>query len=425
VVRVRPYPQAAYCNDDSVKAPETTEATPKRERPHRGQELELEISSLAFGGRGVARTPGGYVVFVAGALPGDKVRAEVTKPKRSFAEARAVEILSPGAERVPDRCDHGGEPCPGSPWQGLAYERQLEEKQGQVADALGRIGHLEGFDLEPIEPAVEQWRYRNKLEYSFGERDGRVSLGFHARGRWDETVDAEDCHLASEANNAARNAVRAWARGADIAAYDRRAETGVLRNLIVREGRRTGEMQTRLVTSASTIPKPPVDLHTIIEGPSGDTGGGTTGVLGQEVLHETLCGLDFEISHRAFFQTNTEMAEVLYGIAAEFAGLEGTERVFDLYCGIGTLGLSLARNAGEVWGMEIVEEAIEDAAHGDPPAGRGGRKARPRRARPAPRRPLREDRPPRDRDRGAAHRLRLLQPHDAGAERRPARRGRI
>jgi 23S rRNA (uracil1939-C5)-methyltransferase len=340
-------------------APDTAAGIPKRERPHRGELLELDIDSLAYGGRGVARRDG-YVVFVSGALPGDRVRAEITKPKRSFAEARTVEVLTPSPQRVPDRCDHGGEPCPGAPWQGLDYERQLAEKQTQVADALKRIGGLEGFELEPIEPALERWRYRNKLEYSFGERDGRLVLGFHARGRWDEVVDAEDCLLASEANNAARNEIRSWARTAGLSGYDQRAHRGTLRNLVVREGRRTGELQTRLVTSAESIPQPPVDLHTVVERPGGGTEG-PTGALGAELLRERLCGLDLEISHRAFFQTNTEMAEVLYGIAAEMAGLDGGGLVFDLFCGIGTLGLSLARDAGQVWGVEIVPEAVADA----------------------------------------------------------------
>ena len=328
-------------------------------RARRGEQLELEIESLAFGGRGVARN-GGYVVFVAGALPGDRVRAEVTKAKRRFAEARTVELLAPGAERVADRCVHEGEPCPGAPWQGLLYERQLEQKWDQVDEALRRIGELDGFELEEIEPALEQWRYRNKLEYSFGERDGEPVLGFHARGRWDLIVGVEDCHLASERGNAARNEVREWARDESVPAYDRRARDGVLRNLAVREGRRTGQVQTRLITSAARFAKPPVDLHTVIEGDSGGTDG-PTGALGEERLREELCGLRFEMSHSAFFQTNTEMAERLYATAAEYAGLSGGERVFDLYCGIGTIGLTMAAKAGEVWGIEIVPEAIADA----------------------------------------------------------------
>jgi 23S rRNA (uracil1939-C5)-methyltransferase len=328
-------------------------------RRHRGEQLELEIDSLAFGGRGVARSDG-LVVFVAGALPGDRVRAEITKAKKRFAEARTVELLRPGADRIADVCVHGGEPCPGAPWQGLPYEQQLTQKRGQVDEALRRIGELDGFELEEIEPALERWRYRNKLEYSFGEQDGEQILGFHARGRWDLIVDVDDCQLASERGNAARNKVRDWAQLEAVPAYDGRSREGVLRNLVVREGMRTGQIQTRLVTSAARFPKPPVDLHTAIEGDSGSTEG-PTGVLGEERLREELCGLRLEMSHGAFFQTNTEMAERLYAIAAEYAGLNGNERVFDLYCGIGTIGLTMAKRAGEVWGVEIVAEAIADA----------------------------------------------------------------
>jgi 23S rRNA (uracil1939-C5)-methyltransferase len=328
-------------------------------RPRRGEQLEVEIDSLAFGGRGVARTDG-FVVFVAGGLPGDRVRAEVTKAKRRFAEARMVELVQPAAERLADRCVHDGEPCPGAPWQGLPYELQLAHKRELVDEALRRIGGLDGFELEEIEPAVEQWRYRNKLEYSFGERDGETVLGFHARGRWDLIVAVEDCLLASERGNAARNQVRDWARLEAVPPYDRRAREGVLRNLVVREGWRTGQIQTRLVTSPARFPKPPVDLHTVIEGDSGGTEG-PTGVLGAERLREELSGLRLEMSHGAFFQTNTEMAERLYAVAGEYAGLGGRERVFDLFCGIGTIGLTMAAKAGEIWGLEVVPEAIADA----------------------------------------------------------------
>ena len=406
-------------------------------------QLELEIDSLAFGGRGVARADG-LVVFVSGALPGDRVLAEVTKKKRRFAEARTVELLKPAGDRLADRCVHEGEPCPGAPWQGLPYERQLAHKQEQVAEALTRIGGLEGFELEPIVPALGQWRYRNKLEYSFGEVDGAdPALGFHARGRWDRIVDVEDCKLASEAGNTARNEVRDWARRETIPAYDKRSRKGVLRNLVVREGRRTGQIQTRLVTSPARFAKPPVDLHTVIEGDSGGTDG-PTGALGEERLREQLCGLELEISHGAFFQTNTEMAERLYGIATEFAGLSGSERLFDLYCGIGTIGLAMAKQAGDVWGLEIVAEAIADAERNAklngienarfvagsartgvrPLVERAGKPGR-RRHRPAASRALAEDRPPGNRVRRQAHRLRLLQPDDARPERRPARRGRL
>jgi 23S rRNA (uracil1939-C5)-methyltransferase len=337
-----------------------SQASDQATRPGRGELRELEVETLAYGGKGVARS-NGYVIFVSGALPGDRVSAQVTRAKRDYAEATATEVLRASPDRVPTRCDHGGEPCPGAPWQELAYERQLEHKQRQVDDALRRIGGLDGFELQPIEPAAQRWRYRNKLEYSFGDLEGELVLGFHARGRWDRIVDAEDCMLATEKSNAARNRIREWARGEGLAAYDRRSREGLLRNLVVREGRRTGQLQTRLVTAAGELPRPPVDLHTVIEGPSGGTDG-PTGALGRELLEEELAGLRFRLSHGAFFQTNTEMAERLYAIAGEFAALRGSERVFDLYCGIGTLGLTLARACGEIWGLEIVEAAAEDAA---------------------------------------------------------------
>jgi 23S rRNA (uracil1939-C5)-methyltransferase len=333
----------------------------KAARPRRGDQLELEITALAQGGRGIGRTAGGFVVFVPGALPGDRVRARVGKSKRSWAEAAVVELLEPSPDRIPDVCVHGGEPCPGASWQGLPYEAQLTHKATAVTDALSRLGGIEDVEVEPIVPAVEQWRYRNKLEYSFGAGEGgEAALGFHARGRWDEVVDVEDCRLASEANNTARNRIRAWAREQDVPPFDRDVGSGLLRNLIVREGRRTGELQTRLVTSPGEIPRPPVDLHTVVPPESGGSDG-PTGALGSELLRERLCDLLFEVSPTAFLQTNTETAERLYGVAREFAGLSGGERLFDLFCGIGTIGLSMAADAGEVWGIETVPEAVADA----------------------------------------------------------------
>jgi 23S rRNA (uracil1939-C5)-methyltransferase len=328
-------------------------------KPKRGEELELEIRDLAHGGRGVARRDG-YVVFVAGALPGDRVRARVDRSKRAFAEATAVEVLEPSAERVPELCAHGGEPCPGASWQALPYERQLAEKERQVGEALRRIGHLDGFELEPIVPAVERWGYRNKLEYSFGSDAGETVLGFHRRGSWAEIVDASGCRLASERADAARGAVVEWARAERLEPYDSRAREGALRNLVVREGRRTGQIQTRLVTSAVDIPRPPTDLHTIVEGPGSGTDG-PTGALGEERLVERIGGVEVEVSASAFLQTNTETADLLYEAVAEFAAPRGSERVFDLYCGVGTIGLSLAGRAREVWGIESVAEAVADA----------------------------------------------------------------
>ena len=340
-------------------------SSPTSMRPARGAELELGVDSLAFGGAGVARADG-YVLFVSGALPGDRVRAVVTKTKRGYGEARTLEVLEPGPDRVAPRADH-----PGAPWQVLRYERQLEVKQEQVDDALRRIGRLDGFELEPIVPADAQWRYRNKLEYSFGADDaGGLVCGFHAPGRFDLIEQVDDCLLASEPGNAARRAVLDWCIAEGLGAYDRREHKGLLRNLVVREGRRSGQLQARLVTSPGDLRAEALAgalqaagvLWTRTDSMGETTAGGETRVLaGSEYIDEELCGLRFRISPEAFFQTNTEMAERLYTIAGEFAALRGWERVFDLYCGIGTVGLTLAPRAAEVWGLELVEEAIADA----------------------------------------------------------------
>ncbi len=343
--------------------------TPTTVRPRRGDRIELTIDSLAFGGAGVARLDG-YVVFVAGAIPGDRVVAEVGKSKRAYAEARTVEIVEQSPERLPERAHH-----PGAPWQVLPYERQLEVKQGQVDDALKRIGRLHDYDLEPIVPAVEQWRYRNKLEYSFGaDVSGRLTCGFHAPGRWDEIVEVTDCLLASEASNAARERVVQWCRAARLEPYDRRSGEGLLRNLVVREGRRTGELQIRLVVSAGAAAEldreglieaaQPSDgiLLTLIEGVGETSHGGSTELLaGSDALEEQIGEMRVRISSEAFFQTNTEMAERLYALAREYAGPRASDRVYDLYCGIGTIGLLLAPRVAELWGLEIVEQAIADA----------------------------------------------------------------
>jgi 23S rRNA (uracil1939-C5)-methyltransferase len=341
-----------------------TEATSSR--PRTGDELELTIDRLAHGGAGVARLDG-YVVFVRGAVPGDRVKARVTKSKRSFAEADSIDLLEPSPDRVEPVAPH-----PGAPWQVLSYERQLAEKEDQVRDALQRIGRFESPPVEPIVPAVEPLRYRNKLEYSFGEADGgELVLGFHRPGRWDAIDDVSSDILASERVDELREAVKAWCRAEGLSVWDRRTQQGVLRNLVVRQGRRTGQLQARVVTSPGAqfrveelAAATPADsfLWTRAAGVAETTRAGETDVVkGSAKLEEELSGLRFQISPDAFFQTNTEMAERLYGAAIELAGLSGRERVLDLFCGIGTIALALALDAGEVWGVEIVEEAVADA----------------------------------------------------------------
>ena len=298
------------------------------------------------------------------------MRAVVTKRKKAYAEARTVALLEPGPERIDAVASH-----PGAPWQVLPYERQIAIKAEQVQDALQRIGHLEGYELEPLVPAVEQWRYRNKLEYSFGTvgptasssaastRPGRGSRSSTSRTAcWPPRPAtrpvARRCGGAASAACAPTTAAR---RRACCATWScaRGAAPASCRSASSRPTRgcrhRTSTASPRRSAPGASCGRARCDVGET-------TAGGISEVLhGTEAIEEELGGLRFRISADAFFQTNTEMAERLYGLAADYAGLQGWERVYDLFCGIGTIGLSLAPRAGEVWGLEIVEEAIADA----------------------------------------------------------------
>jgi 23S rRNA (uracil1939-C5)-methyltransferase len=335
----------------------------------RDQELDLSIESLAFGGNGVARL-NGFVVFVRRGLPGDKVRARVTKVQRRHAEAVAVEVLEPSTLRVDAPCQHYPE-CGGCRFQDLEYEAQLESKADQVRDALVRIGGISEPPLEEIVPAESVFHYRNKLEYSFTATPDGPGLGFHRAGRWDEVLDIERCWLTTDLGNAVRLAVREWAREAGLAAYDQAEHTGYLRHLVYREGRNTAQVLVQLVTAPGPLhdadglvaalrqfPEVRSIHHAVNDRPAEVTNLPTTLLWGEEAIEELLLGQRYRIRPTAFLQTNTKMAERLYELAVDFAGLTGDETVWDLYCGIGSIGLTMARNSLTVWGVDISEESV-------------------------------------------------------------------
>jgi 23S rRNA (uracil1939-C5)-methyltransferase len=397
--------------------------------------LDLEVTTLAYGGRGVARVDD-FVVFVRGALPGDRVRARVTKRKRRHAEARAVELLRPSAERVAPRCRHAGE-CGGCEWQSLTYERQLEAKQSQVVEALAHLGGLDEYELEPILGMSDPWRYRNKMEFSFGVDESGLVLGLHRKGSWREIVEVEDCLLASERMNAARAAVAAAARELGLTAYDRGhgemhagrddrgapstadggahpgpgsparpapgaadapsadeaagaatqatgaavetdtavgTDTGLLRHLVVREGRASGDLFLNLYVRrrfpeeqallAAVMARCPVTSFAVTVNASpadAAVGDGPHMLTGPPSLRERLAGVDLSVPATAFLQTNTAMADLLYETAAGFAGVSPAAHAVDLYCGIGSFSLRLARDAAHVTGIELQPEAVEAA----------------------------------------------------------------
>ncbi len=342
--------------------------------PKKGNELEFTVESMAFGGKGVARI-GGFVLFVEGAVPGDRVLARVTRAKPSYAEARTVAVLEPSTARVEARCRHFGV-CGGCSWQTLEYAEQLRYKQLQVRDCLERIGGIADLRMDDPLPAEPLWRYRNKVEFSFAEVDGALRLGFHLPGRWHEVEDIEDCLLHSETTNAIRNRVRELARASGVPAYDQRRGVGFWRHLVLRQGVHSGEVLLNLVTAPGEFPD--------VEGFVRDLGGGFpeirtmawsindtraavaggfpfTVLAGDGCFRESLCGLELKVSPSAFLQTNTLMAERLYSQALEYAGLAGDELVFDLYSGVGSIALLLADRCRRVLAVESMEEAGSQA----------------------------------------------------------------
>ena len=217
-------------------------------RPQRDDELELGVDSLAFGGLGVSRHDG-FVVFSTDTVPGDRVRVRVRKARRRWAEADLVEVLVPSPFRATPPCPYVPA-CGGCRLQHVAYATTLEAKRAHIVDHLQRIGHLEGIEVRPVDPATAQFGYRNKMEYSAAPGpDGDLRLGFHRRGRWDEVVDIDACLLATASGNAARETVRAWAIAHGLAPYDQRAQVGTLRHVVVREGIATGELLVSVVTA--------------------------------------------------------------------------------------------------------------------------------------------------------------------------------
>ncbi len=340
----------------------------------RGDVLELEISGLATGGRGLAKLDG-FVVFVDGALPGDRVRAQIFRSKGRYAEARTLERLSPGPDRVQAPCTHL-EVCGGCRFQDNSYEAQLRHKTALVSESLQHIGGL-SVPVRDIIPAPEPFHYRNKMEFSFGkDGPGGLSLGLHHRGFFDRTFDLHECFLATPAMNAALTALLGFARRDGVPPYDLHTHGGVLRFVAMRESRATGQLLVNLVAAealmdvfgkwgrelAAAVPSLHGFVFSLHRDPAQTVKAETWQALwGEERIVEKLNGLEFEISPWSFFQTNSQQAERLYTEALAAGELRGNDRVLDLYCGTGTLTMTFARECETAWGVETVGEAIEDA----------------------------------------------------------------
>jgi 23S rRNA (uracil1939-C5)-methyltransferase len=326
---------------------------------------------MAYGGRGVGRIDG-YVVFVPDAAPGDRVRARLWRVKPAYAEADLIEVETPSAVRTAPPCPHFG-PCGGCVWQHLSYDVQLSTKENIVRESLVHIAGLRDFEIRPILPASTPWAYRNKMEFTFHPQ---ATLGLHRRGAFDQIVPIAACLIQSDAANAILSEVREWAPASGVSRYDARAHTGLLRQVVIREGKRTGQIMVALIATAPEVPGVHELARRLVAGtpriasvllgvnPGASDGlplAGVSVLAGRPYIEEELAGLRFRIGLETFFQTNTAGAEQLVRVVGAFADLRGEETVYDLYAGVGTFSLPLARRAKRVYGLEIGVSAVEAA----------------------------------------------------------------
>ncbi len=339
--------------------------------------LTLDVVDLALGGKALARHEG-RAVFLDRGLPGDTVRARVSRVKRGWAEARLLGVESPSPARIEAPCPHfRAQQCGGCSFQDLRYEEQLATKQRQVRDTLVHLGGIAAPEVLPIRPAPEQTGYRNKMEFSFHPgADGPIVLGLHERGTFDRVFEIETCLLPSALTLEIVRVTREFARAHGWRAYDARAHTGVARYLTVRHLSHVAQCAVHLVAAsdelagleqwARAIAALSSEVRTVTlllnRSRANVAFGEEERVLaGDGVIVERLLGLEFEATANAFLQTNSRQAEALYAAALEAAALEGRDTVLDLYCGTGTLTLLLARRAGLAVGVESVPDAVARA----------------------------------------------------------------
>ena len=357
----------------------------------KGTEIELVVESLSFGGKGLARIDG-FVIFIDRTIPGQRVLARITRKKASYAEAKVVELLQDSPEAIAPRCTHFGT-CGGCLWQNLPYHQQLEVKRNLVWECLAHIGGLSNDTVLPTLPSPEIYFYRNKMEYSFGarrwllpeelelnhlEKPRDFALGLHIRGFYDRVLDIEECHLQSPSSVSILKQVRQFALASELPPYNTHDHTGFWRFLVIRDSKHTGQILVELITAPhrssssvvrqlSTLLQANIpDISTLVHGISekkaqiaiADT---QEVIFGPGYIEEYLGDFRFRISSGAFFQTNSKATGILLDQVSEGCGLSGSEVVWDLYSGTGTMAIALARAARKVIGFELVQAAVSDA----------------------------------------------------------------
>ncbi len=345
---------------------------------NRGDVVECVIDDLAFGGAGVARVDG-YVLFVKGAAPGDRVRAHIYKRKSKHAEAEVVEVLEPSPDRIAPPCPLFGR-CGGCSWQHVRYERQLVAKQSIVEQSFAHIAGVKDVTVETIAPSPLPLRYRNKMDLTFGySPEGERTLGFHRPRDYKRILDVDSCLLQPEILDQAVAVCRQFMTDHNLSCYDPVTHEGLLRHLMFRYAACSGEFLTVLASATPETGKEPpyaelaARLREACPGMRGFTWGANDAVAdvmrietilyeeGEGWIEEHLGDVRFRVSAQSFFQVNTLAARLLYDAIAHGLDLDDSQVVLDAYCGTGSIGIYCAAHAQSVWGLELVKEAVWDA----------------------------------------------------------------
>ncbi|NGP87938.1 23S rRNA (uracil(1939)-C(5))-methyltransferase RlmD [Fodinibius halophilus] len=355
----------------------------------KGQDIELDIDDAAYKGKGIGKIDG-LAVFVPNTTPGDRIKARILKKKKSYAEAKLLEVLEKGPYRIDPKCQHAKN-CGGCSWQHVSYEHQKEFKRDQVRDHIHRIGGLTDLEVNPIIGCDLPFYYRNKMEYSIGHKrwlsqeevnrdeyvdDRCFAVGLHAPGRFDKILNINECHLQDPISYKIMDFFRQWCVENNIAPFNRIDHKGFMRNLIIRKAYYTDDLMVNIVTYqddqglieplAEALLKEFPEITTIINNVN-DTKSPTSEGRYEKIIHgpgyitDKIGDYRFNIDANAFFQTNTPQAEQLYKIVKDFAGIRDNDIIYDLYCGVGTLTIYLSDKAKKVVGIELEEVAIRNA----------------------------------------------------------------
>lgn len=336
----------------------------------KNQEIKLHIDSVSSEGSGVGRYDG-QAVFVSGAAEGDELLVHIIKAKKTYAVGKIMEILKPSKDRITANCAYFNQ-CGGCVYRHISYEAEKRIKTQKVKDAFKRIGHI---DL-PVRDIItaDTDRYRNKAEYPVGRTANGVQIGFYAN-RSHRIIDAEDCLLQPAEFAEITEIIRKWIFENHVSVWNGETGEGLLRHIYIRKGFVSGEIMVCLVVNGENVPNEEqligelskikgmtgISLNVNTENTNVILGDRVKTLWGSEKISDTLCGVEIELSPLSFYQVNHDGAELLYKKAAEYAALTGSETVIDLYCGAGTIGLSMAHKAKRVIGVEIIPEAVEDA----------------------------------------------------------------